>query len=296
MTKFILIGGMPRSGTNLTRRIIGSHSRIAIPPAEFRFFNQYAKGKGVAEILANERLERWGVELSDLCSRGHREAFIEALLRYAEHVGKEIAGEKTPRNEFYYDTIKEWLRDFELRFVHVVRNPIDTMASFKHSTIRHNKGRGGFPGLSAHSRNWVRSVSMALARAYHDAERYHVLKFEDLLADPISTTRELCAFLGVDFEQEQMLHLSDFEGRRDNTSFPQERRARHEEYGAIRQLESRKQYLTDVEIRTVSAICGELAHALGYEDDSFSSSPPEYPDSGIIGKLNRAVERVFRPG
>lgn len=292
MSKFVLIGGVPRSGTNLTRRIIGSHSKIAIPPAEFQFFSQYANGKSVTEILANKRLERWDVDLSDLCSQEHREAFVGALVRYTEKAGKEIPGEKTPLNEFYYDIIQEWLSDFELKFVHAVRNPFDVMASFKHSHIRHDNHRKGYPGISAHSRNWVRSVSMGLARAHYNPEGYYLLKYEDLATDPTGTTQDLCAFLGVDFEHERMLNLSDFQGRRDNTSFPQDRGKAHKGYTAIRKPESRKHYLTDAEVHIVSSICGELAHALGYDDDDFGPSFPEHTDLGITRRLSRAIRNL----
>lgn len=42
--RFVLIAGMPRSGTNLVRRIVGSHSEIAIPSAEFVFLEKYSWG------------------------------------------------------------------------------------------------------------------------------------------------------------------------------------------------------------------------------------------------------------
>ena len=58
MRKFILIGGISRSGTNLVRRVIGSHSKIAIPPGEFNFFSKYNNGKTVKEILANAEEEQ----------------------------------------------------------------------------------------------------------------------------------------------------------------------------------------------------------------------------------------------
>ena len=293
MSKFVLIGGVPRSGTNLTRRIIGSHSKIAIPPAEFQFFGQYANGKSVTEILANKRLKRWNVDLSDLRSQEHREAFIGALVRYTENAGKEIPGEKTPGNEFYYDIIQEWLSDFELKFVHTVRNPFDVMASFKHSHIRHDSHRKGYPGLPAHSRNWVRSASMGLARAHCNPEGYYLLKYEDLATDPVAATQDLCVFLGVDFERERMLNLSDFEGRRDNTSFPQDRGEKHKGHSVIRKPESRKHYLTDAEIGIVSSICGELARALGYDDDDFRSSPPEHASLSITRRLSRVVRNLI---
>ena len=294
MSKFILIGGIPRSGTNLTRRIIGSHSKIAIPPTEFQFLKRFSQGKSVSEILANEKLGQWNVDFSDLHDRKHREVFIDALVRYAESIGKEIPGEKSPLNEFFYDTIREWLNDFELRFIHVMRNPLDAIASLKHAAFRNVNRRRNTIDVSARSRNWVRSVSMGLARAHCNSEGYYLLKFEDLATDPVSTTQELCEFLGVDFEQERMLSLSDFEKYPDNTSFAQNRGKKHQEYGAIHKPESRKHYLTDSEIRIVSSICGELARALGYEDENLKCSPPERGSSGTMKKLRRAARNFLR--
>jgi hypothetical protein len=290
MKKFIIIGGIPRSGTNLTRRVIGSHSKVAVPPAEFQFFSGYAEGKSVKDILSNKKLKRWGIDLSDLRSCDHREAFIGALARYTESVSKEIPGEKTPLNEFYYDIIQEWLRDFELKFIHVVRNPLDAMASFKHFTTRRDD-RKSYAGISAHSRNWARSVSMGLARAHRNPEGYYVLKYEDLATNPVSVTQDVCAFLGIAFEKERMLGLSDFEGHRDNTSFPQNRGRTHEKYSDIRKPESRKHYLTDSEIHIVNSTCGELALALGYQDEDFEFLPPERASLGIMRRLRQAVKR-----
>jgi hypothetical protein len=99
MKKIVIIGGMPRSGTNLARRIIGSHSKIAIPTGEFKFFRQLSNGKSVREILANPRLKEWNVDFSDLYAAQPAKVFIQTLTRYAENVGKEIPGEKTPQND-----------------------------------------------------------------------------------------------------------------------------------------------------------------------------------------------------
>lgn len=291
MDRLVLIGGVPRSGTNLVRRIIGSHSEIAVPPAEFQFLGQYAKGKSVTEILANKRLKRWDIDLSDLCSRGHREAFICALVRYAEHVGKTIPCDKSPLNEFYYDIAQEWVNGAELKFVHMVRNPFDVMASYKHSTIRGDDRYKAYPGILAHCRNWNRSVSMGLARAHYNPQGYYLLKYEDLAIDPVRITSELCSFLGVGFEKERMLSLADYAGHRDNTSFPQEHSRQHESYAAIRQPKSEKHLLTTSELHTVSSICGELAKALGYGDGDYRSLPPERLPLGSKERLKRVVRR-----
>ncbi len=272
MNKFVIIGGMGRSGTNLARRILGSHSKIAIPTGEFRFFGQCAKGYSVKEILSNPRVMSWGVDFSDLYEKSHHDVFVEVLSRYTRNMGKEIPGEKTPRNEFYYEAIKECLKSFDIKFVHLVRNPIDVIASFKHATFRESRGK--INHLSALTSDWTRSASMGLARTHTDKDGYYVLKYEDLAGDPVGTARKLCTFVGVDFEEDRMLNLEDFAKHKDNTSFPQTEGNGHQSYPAIRGAESRKDYLTASEIQFISSQCGELANSLGYQDTDFKAFPP----------------------
>ena len=50
--RFVLIGGMPRSGTTLVKTIVGSHSRIAIPPGDFPYAERAVTGLSVEEIFA----------------------------------------------------------------------------------------------------------------------------------------------------------------------------------------------------------------------------------------------------
>jgi hypothetical protein len=294
MTKLVLIGGMPRSGTNLIRRIVGSHSKIAIPPYESQFPRQFVAGKSVESILRNGRVENWDIDLTDLYSKSHKEAFSTLLVRYASSIGKEIPGEKSPHNEFYYEIIQEWLEDFELKFVHVVRNPFDETASQKHfheASFRKDKRKAKSLHVPSHCRNWARSASMGLARARYHPEGYYLLKYEDLATYPTDTIRELCTFLGVDFEQERMLNLADFEGHGNNTSFQEQQAKKHPEFSAIRLPASRKHYLTASEIRAVASICGELARALGYRDNDLQSLPPEHPPPTAVKRLRRAVSR-----
>ena len=154
--RFVLIGGVGRSGTSLLRRIVGSHSRIAIPPSESKFFSQYRLGRTVGEILTNERLKQWDLDLRPLYGLSHPDAFRSALAMYAESRGKEIPGEKSPLNEFHYDLVQHWLQDYyDIRFLQLVRNPLDVIASHKHAAVsRRRPGSGarcpvGMPALAA---------------------------------------------------------------------------------------------------------------------------------------------------
>ena len=293
--KFVLIGGVPRSGTTLVQSIIGSNSKIAIPPGESHFLRQYVAGKSVVNILKeHDWPKRWQMDFSDLYDREHRDVFVDMLVRYAESVGKTIAGEKTPRNEFYYDIVQEWLKDFEFKFIHVVRNPFDMMASFK---FGHNRElhRGEKRPFYVHSQGerWYRSVSIGLARAHTNPENYYLLKYEDLTNDPQATGKALCKFLGVDFEEERMLNRVDYPWHKADTSFPQDVKKQPKDY--VFSAKSRKSHLTALEIQSISTICGDLAWALGYKDDDYraSSYSFERPISGFRKILRRVARNVM---
>lgn len=290
MHKMIFIGGAPRSGTNLTRRIIGSHSKIAVTPGEFQYLKQYVRGRTVEQILTgNKQLKRWGIDLSDLYDLPPREAFITALERYAESVNKEIPGDKTPFNEFYFDLLEYWLTDRDLRFICLVRNPFDVVASHKNAPFRKGDDPNNYEVIDIFARNWTRSVSVALARSFHSPENYKVVRYEDLTAEPISHTAEMCEFLGVDFEEQRMLAFADYKGHKDNTSFNPAQDQLHNRYSHIRQPESRKDHLTSSEIRIVSSLCGEIACALGYADKDFKPAPIEIAED-FTKKLKRVVK------
>ena len=60
MEKFIVIGGMYRSGTTLTETIVGSHPDISIPPRDFHFFEYYQKDANLRSVYNNlEKTEIW---------------------------------------------------------------------------------------------------------------------------------------------------------------------------------------------------------------------------------------------
>jgi hypothetical protein len=159
---------MPRSGTTLVETIVGSHSRISIPPGDFPFAEQYARGLSVEKIFeilsTKETWDLWQVkDFESLIHKNHDYAFRQSLLDYARGMNKDIPGSKAPLNEFFYDTYATWLSDFDLKFFHVIRNPLDVMASLKHSRV-HKNLKAYHVVIERQSRNWLRSTALGLAR------------------------------------------------------------------------------------------------------------------------------------
>jgi hypothetical protein len=295
MNRVVLIGGLGRSGTNLARRIVGSHSKIGMLPVELKYFENLQSGNSVRQILTKEKfIRRFPLDVSNLYAAPPDQVFRDLLSRYAESIGKPIAGEKSPGNEFYFPVIVNALKGFDVSFIHLVRNPFDTIASFKHAHFRTQENHDSpLHGIAARAEKWKRSLSLGLARALFQPQAYCLVKFEDLTNDAVNTTARLCEFLDVEFERDRMLSLSDFSKHRDNTSFPDSDSARSpddiDNTGRVRALESRKGYLTEQEIQLVGSICGEMAQAIGYEDEDFNAAPPEAIASG--GRVRRNIGR-----
>ena len=124
----IVVGGCHRSGTSLVRRILDAHPRIHCGP-ELTFFRDFY-GDFRDDALAHLRFSRTARavvpegEALDILGR----AFVELHERAARTAGKPRWADKAPENVLY---TREWERLLRGRFlfVHVVRNPLDTIAS-----------------------------------------------------------------------------------------------------------------------------------------------------------------------
>ena len=294
--KIIVIGGMPRSGTNLVRRIIGSHSSIAIPHAEFTFLARVAHGAPLEAIFANPRLATWKIAFNELSALPPREAYLEALTRYAQSKGKVHVGEKTPLNELHVDLLDAWFPGDELRFVQMVRNPIDVAASRKEQLAKQSPAPAGRLNMSDLASDWKRSVILGLARQYHTPRRHMLVRYEELTQRPEETTDSICHFLDVPFEPDRMLSLTDYKRNSDNSSFTADR-IDEKTTDRVYRPPSRREHLEPEEAEVVGEICGELAWALGYRDELYSlakksGSAPSSNRRSIVRRLRALARRA----
>jgi hypothetical protein len=297
--KFVLIGGMPRSGTTLLETIIGSHSRISIPPGDYPFAEQYARGLSVRRIFdVLQSKETWGLWeqqcFDTLLDKRHDDAFRQSLIDYCAAVGKDIPGCKSPYSEFFFDTYLSWLRGFDVKFVHVVRNPFDVMASLKHSSIHRNL-RVFEDTLEKQARNWLRSTTLGLARQVSHPENYFLLGYEAFVEDPRRSVIDLCRFIDVLPQEERMLNRADYGYHDTNSSFSGSAQQRGEQTGYVYRSTSRKAFLDAQQIEMIGRICGEAAHAVGYVDDNFRPDAPEYPEQLKASvRFRRKTRRLIR--
>jgi hypothetical protein len=273
----ILVGGLPRSGTTMMGRLLGSHSEIAVPPTELGFFDrmfgsEFARGEALngredferrLRHLYASKLHEWSLDEGELLEASRaaeptwRGLFVFVLDHYRLHLGKSRVGEKTTTYERWFGVLDSWFDDY--RFVHLIRNPIDTIASKKWY-----EGQPQEVDLVPWIHEWNRSATIALHRAHREPRRYCYVRYEDLVDDPERSLRRICDVAGVDFEPE-MIAMGGYEST-ENSSFAGLAQERRYNLGVrVADDVDRRSLLTRGEVDAIVSLCAPLAYLLGYE-------------------------------
>ena len=195
----IIVGGCHRSGTSLVRRVLDAHSRIHCGP-EVKFFRDFYgdfpdDALGPFRFFATARSILAETELFAITG----EAFVRMHERAAAAVGKVRWADKCPENVLYLDQWERLLGEKWL-FVHVVRNPLDTLASMKEAVFPRTLP----PDVAGRAAFWARYTRAGLAFGAAHPDRSYVLQYESLVADPNVTLAALMAWVGEQMEPMQL--------------------------------------------------------------------------------------------
>lgn len=197
----IVVGGCYRSGTSLVRRLLDSHPRIHCGP-EVKFFRDFHSDYlGVEDPIAHLRFLSGArsllpeAELLDVLGA----AFVEIHERAAGAAGKRRWADKVPENVVFLDEWERILGEGWV-FLHVARNPLDTLASIEEQVFP----RSIPAGLEERIDLYVEYAEAGLRFAAEHPERYVRLLYEDLVDSPEATVRALMEALGESFDPGQL--------------------------------------------------------------------------------------------
>jgi hypothetical protein len=216
----LFVIGCPRSGTTLLTALLHAHPNIAMPPETRFLLPAYRQREEFGDLRepanrrrVGEQITAKGTHFRDLgLDRGEViEAIVDApptlgtalgtvWQEFARSRGKARWGEKRPG---YWRDPGVILRLFpNAQIVHLVRDPRSCVASL----MRMPWWRASMPSSAA---LWLMS-NRDLGRLGRrlPPDRYHRLRYEDLLADQRQTLQSLCAFLGEDFDEQMIEHGS----------------------------------------------------------------------------------------
>ena len=282
------IVGRGRSGTSVLARLLAHHPHISVPPeCPFVLHLRRTHGRGpvdagrfVADLQRERRFADWRLDPAALLAtlhvhgrRGQRLTFSRACRlvygAYAQrHGGGErvrVFGDKNPIHSLYVSAL---LATFpQARFVHLVRDPRDNVASFLRVPFD-----AGSAAVLAH--RWVHYHRAVERWARRYPARFLRLRYEDLVGRPEEILAAIAAFLRVR-EHPAMLR---FFARAQSSPIRWHRRQRHPLHGG-RVGRWRGGALSHSEVATVVAICGALAREFGYDV------------AGVAGKRRGLVHR-----
>ena len=212
---FAFFVGVARSGTTLLRAMVDSHPDITIPPESW-FVTELAACRRAYEtphgfdierfatdVLAHERFARWGISDDDLRAAvrdaspcDYPSAIRSVFSHWAIRQGKQRYGDKTPGYLAELALIAALFP--EARIVHLIRDGRDVALSYSDEL--------GVPVVNA-IRLWRSRVRAGreAGRALGDA-RYREIRYEDLVADPDTTLRAVCSFIGLRFSDRMLRH------------------------------------------------------------------------------------------
>ncbi|MFF0725569.1 sulfotransferase family protein [Streptomyces sp. NPDC004134] len=174
-----------RSGATLLRMLLGGHSRLHAPHELHVRRLEVSAGTELAVEAMNE-LDLQRTDLEHLL-------WDRVLHRELVRSGKDVLVEKTPNNAFAYQRIAACWPD--ARFVFLLRHP----ASIAQSWYEADPSKRTPEQAALQALHYTRATE----RARRELPG-HLVRYEDLTADPESVLRSICGFLGIAYEPEML--------------------------------------------------------------------------------------------
>jgi hypothetical protein len=280
MNPYVFIVGCPRSGTTLLRRMVNAHPQIAIPPRETHWIpRMFENPRGVTPdgtvtpelismLLDEPRFTRLGIGREELLPMiaGGRPVSYSSLVTgifdfYGKAQGKALVGDKTPGYVRRMNTLHAlWPK---ARFVHLIRDGRDVCLScMSWSKAEKNLGRlttGKEDPVSTVALMWELYVRCGQqAGRWLGPKLYYEIRYESLVVRPAEECVELCAFLGVPYDDAV---LRFHEGR---TRPAAGRDAKHAWLPITPGLRDWRTQMSSEDVERFEAGAGELLDELGY--------------------------------
>lgn len=274
----VFIGGCSRSGTTLLGALLGAHSRcICVPEMPFKFdlltrldWSGGVDGDELARLLRPmSKFRQWGISagrLAALCERegsDYDRTIDHIVALYVDRVGKGDVDrwvDHSPENIKHVNALHARFPD--ARFLHIVRDGRAVTASLL-------KLRWGPNTVPAAARHWAQALGYGLAAEARHPDLVKRVRYEELVREPPAVLREICAFLGLEHE-EQLGRHTEFAIPRGTFSQHRLVATRPDPNRAIawrRTLEPRQ-------IELFESYAGDLLVSLGYERLFDPARPP----------------------
>lgn len=210
----IFIISLPRSGSTLLQHVLGSHSKIAATAEPWVLFPAIcALRKGTLKADYNAEIGQIAFTefLAKLDNGDGSEHYYSAVADlaqklYGAYTEKKNAERFLDKTSRYYQFLPELFRVFpDAKYVFLVRNPLALLASFLNHMVFRDLRRLGEPGIRNDLLEGYKLIRQGIMYFGDDAV---VIKYEDLVKNPVNITKMLCDKLDLIYEP-GMLNYGD---------------------------------------------------------------------------------------
>jgi hypothetical protein len=248
--------------------MLDSHSALAIPSESYfipqlwaRHGRRFHADAFLEDLGRLARLREWGVTPEDVRQRLPAKPTaadgIRAIYRsYAGARGKARYGDKTPSYMQELDLLERIFPDAQ--YVHLVRDGRDAALSFLAMRRRPRFNLARPRGLATFASQWRLEVEGARRLGRRIPERYHQLRYEDLVREPQAELERVCEFLELEFEPAMLAY---HEGVDPSTLQDHPLLAEPPTAGTRRWQEQ----MSPADAQLVEAVAGSTLSELGYE-------------------------------
>jgi hypothetical protein len=302
---FPMFVGSGRSGTTLFRNVFDSHPDLAmtheahfvlpmtLERRRFETPNGIEVERFVAQLYANPNFVRQGlpeptvrVALSAATPTSFADAVRTVFAAYAAQHGKRLYGDKTPG---YVTNLRLLGEVFpEARFVHIIRDGRDVAMAYL------DRSEWGPSTMADAALYWKSRVGRGRdAGRRLGSTRYREVRYEDMVDDPESVTRDLCTFLGLDFHPEML----EFHRRGEEfaAATPHPDAFRGLAQPITKGMRDWRTQMGPDDVALVEAIAGDLLSDLGYDVTGTASGGrirTQALAAGAVWQVKRVTARL----
>jgi hypothetical protein len=270
--------GCVRSGTTMLRDALRMHPNLAGPEEThfFRWGEPYGTDAMMRTLTSNVVLKRHReidgitepefVEMLKQCtSRAELYWKYMTLYIHRKKPGATRWFDKTPQN--VYGAMLAASSMPRARFVHIVREPINVVASLRIGRIVKVEGLAG----ACNYWNEAVQIIAGLKRAY--PARVYELRYEDFVDQPLKQLKMLLDFIGEPFDEKWFSTLTT-------------RQVDHRDEGV----------LSEADLATIRQLCGAGRRRYGYEPvPSGDKAPADGRISNKVPGARKAARRAESP-
>lgn len=304
------IVGCPRSGTTWLQLLLDRHPDVVTAPETqiFAYYLVHFRRQWEHEHDGAAARNQGGAGLSRLLDH---EAFDELCRRSADFVLDRIAShdpdadvvlEKSPLHALYVD----WIRRLypEARFIHVIRDPRDTVSSLIAAGWSWGSGWAPRNVIDA-ARLWNDNVRSARSLESRP-DAYREVRYEGLNADAESVLGDVLGWLGLSADREfcrDAVRACELERVRNrarkerdaddsSTGLPLPGRRSPEGFFRRGRVGGWREDLSDSDVRIVEHLCADLMDELGYEPLSGGRGrrPIRIPLHDVLQRVREGID------